>query len=627
MTSSSATYLSYPSIKAKSFRERRQLPPYRKPLVRRTNERKVSWLTRVKNFFVKRAENIISSRSDSINGNTDKQTRDGEYHTEYNRQSSPKVNHSIPGAFFNPDESTVKFVVDDSVNGDTRGATNNRDMDDGVTTGVELRDETGLLVKDSGSSHAVTTTPGSANSKLAEFFNQKGNTPLSEIEMEGVISLLKKSQAQSHRLSTHPRPRSESTLAAGAATSGNGLDAPLSSALLRDTSTVPNSLKVPSFNPTFDAPSTSSFLSPQDESITSGSGANGTITKRRRVFDYSELPIPSPYRTVIFRYKSTPQQKQQKPHTDNDSKSMRVGKPEEKKGKKLMSNTAAALVSLLDGPSVATEKTPNRDSTTLTYAESTALANPYSSLQLPHIRKPNVNLVREGETQLQHEAADGKGTELATTNKLGGKDAVLGSASGMATNTVNSTDSLSFFKKTTSTSTATATNNNNNNNTLANLSSGTTSLNSNGATTVESAVFNQYKPRRSSSLRSTVVTAVENKGKDNDDNHVAKDELAKEEKMRNEALLEVPKANKFAFSFKLPTKTQTQPVLGSQQQEEKKSEAKQGTLFKMKYAGDTVGKTNKYEYNYAFETPTASGVDPNGIDNAKVETYKSMFVF
>ena len=50
MTSSSATY---PSIKTKSFRERRQLPPYRKPLVRRTNERKVSWLTRVKNFFIR----------------------------------------------------------------------------------------------------------------------------------------------------------------------------------------------------------------------------------------------------------------------------------------------------------------------------------------------------------------------------------------------------------------------------------------------------------------------------------------------------------------------------------------------------------------------------------------------
>ena len=614
MTSSSATY---PSIKTKSFRERRQLPPYRKPLVRRTNERKVSWLTRVKNFFIKRAESIISSNSGGI---TDKQTKDGESHTEYNNARFPKVKHSIPGAFFNPDESTVKFVVDDSLSGDAWGTTNNHDVDDGANTGADLGDDVGVSMA-STRDGAITTTPGSANSKLAEFFNQKGNAPLSEIEIEGVLSLLKKSQAQSNRLSAHLRPRSESTLAAGATTSGGVLGASSSSALLRDTSTVPDSFKVPSFNPTFDAPSTSSSFPPQDESVINGNSTTGAITKRRRVFDYSELPIPSPYRTVIFRYKGTSQHKQQKSHIDNDSKSMRISKPEEKKGKKLMSDTAAALVSLLDGPSVIDEKTPNKDSTTLTYAESAVLANPYSSLQLPHMRKPNVNLVKEMETQAQFKTTDGKIKEPVATNKLGGKDTVLGSASSVGAGAIDSSDGLNIAKRRTTTT-------NSNNSTLANSSNATAPLNNDGTTTVESAVFNQYKPRRSSSLRSTVVTAEENKGKENnDDKRAAKEQLVEEGNKGKETLLEVPKANKFAFSFKLPTKTQTQgqPKSGSQQQQEQ--EAKQGTLFRKGYAGDTRGKTDQYEYNYTFETPAASGVDPNSIDNAKVEAYKSVFVF
>ena len=113
----------------------------------------------------------------------------------------------------------------------------------------------------------------------------------------------------------------------------------------------------------------------------------------------------------------------------------------------------------------------------------------------------------------------------------------------------------------------------------------------------------------------------------NDDKRAAKEQLVEEGNKGKETLLEVPKANKFAFSFKLPTKTQTQgqPKSGSQQQQEQ--EAKQGTLFRKGYAGETPGKTHQYEYNYTFETPAASGVDPNSIDNAKVEAYKSVFVF
>ena len=62
------------------------------------------------------------------------------------------------------------------------------------------------------------------------------------------------------------------------------------------------------------------------------------------------------------------------------------------------------------------------------------------------MRKPNVNLVKEMETQAQFKTTDGKIKEPVATNKLGGKDTVLGSASSVA-GAIDSSDGLNIAKE------------------------------------------------------------------------------------------------------------------------------------------------------------------------------------
>lgn len=188
-----------------------------------------------------------------------------------------------------------------------------------------------------------------SNAKLAEFFREKGDEPLSEVEYEGVLSLMKKSKSV---IST---PRSKRK---------NSINEELNpkTRMLRSSksSTSGTPFKTPSFKPKYEESSTLANTSMR--SLTS------STSSRRRVFDYSQLP--SPYRTTVYKYSATVRDK-----INDENESSRIEKPPIAKK---LSNTASALVSLLDDVEV--EKSITRGNV------SSSLANPYSS-QLSQIRK------------------------------------------------------------------------------------------------------------------------------------------------------------------------------------------------------------------------------------------------
>ena len=92
----------------------------------------------------------------------------------------------------------------------------------------------------------------------------------------------------------------------------------------------------------------------------------------RRIFDYSK--VPSPYRTTVYKYSAG-----SLPNKDKDSNTS-LSQPIETKNKvtrnraqqpKKLSNTASALMSILDGDSAKNAQTTN-------VSVASSIANPYA---------------------------------------------------------------------------------------------------------------------------------------------------------------------------------------------------------------------------------------------------------
>ncbi|CAI4054616.1 FG-nucleoporin NUP60 SKDI_01G0730 [Saccharomyces kudriavzevii IFO 1802] len=296
------------------------LAPYRKQVISNARN-KPGLFSKIKSFF---------SQNDS--------TKTGTGTRIANTKSGNKVPDrrisSMPGGYFYSNTST-----DYHFNRSGAVSSLKEDSDD-VENNEEQCDE--------------TREANISNAQLANFFSKKGNEPLSEIEIEGVMSLLQKSN-KSMNTSKRGQKSSESSNADH-------------SLILKESGSTPISVSnAPTFNPKYDTTTVSNA---------SMNTTLGTIGSRKYSFNYSSLP--SPYKTTVYRYSAA--KKISDTYTANTSvqsavsaKSTRAGVTKPTSTKK-MSNTAAALVSLLD------EKDIKRSNPV------SELANPYSSY-VSQIRK------------------------------------------------------------------------------------------------------------------------------------------------------------------------------------------------------------------------------------------------
>lgn len=312
----------------KSYRSRGVNAPYRRP-VSSGNRYRPSLLNKVKSFFK--------------NSSDTNEKQDSDIKQRYlNNNVGSSV--SIPGGFFSADDASSSInLLKHQKSPQTNTSALNVDAVSKEGNNEEISDE------DESCSADVS------NAKLADFFSHKGEEPLSEMEMEGVKSLMRKSSKSvksSRRGSTVDKSINHNDPA----------DIIYSRVLnhSRTPSLAASTVRAPAFSPRYDE----SFSS-QSLPNTSKSSAS-----KRRVFDYSSLP--SPYKTTVYKYSAADKNGgdiHDGSKSIDSSKSM-VAKPG---NNKRLSNTASALVSLLDNNSSQNEA-------------SNLLANPYSS-HVNQIRK------------------------------------------------------------------------------------------------------------------------------------------------------------------------------------------------------------------------------------------------
>lgn len=329
----------------KSYHIRGIMAPYKRPTSNNSRD-KPSILNRLKSFFTNdnngRQEHSYSKRRHLVSGR------------------NPNV--SIPGGFFNSDDPASSIVLPKSQ--EDSQINNLSPNTDDVNRGEGKED-----VSSDEESYSVDIS----NAKLADFFGRKGGEPLSEMEMEGVKSLMRKS----NRTATSSKACS---IANSTLKHDDPADLVYSRILNRSRtpSLSSSTMRAPAFTPKYD----DSFRS---HGFTNTS--KGTVSSRRRVFDYSSLPPP--YKTTVYKY-SAADDSNSDAHSDTkapDTSKNMVTKPSS--GKKL-SNTASALVSLLENDT-SKDETLNR------------LANPYSS-HVNQLRKhkkssPTLSSARQGTTK------------------------------------------------------------------------------------------------------------------------------------------------------------------------------------------------------------------------------------
>ncbi|GAV55811.1 hypothetical protein ZYGR_0AY02040 [Zygosaccharomyces rouxii] len=317
----------------KSYLSGGVMAPYKRPMSSR-NRDKPSILNKLKSFFT--------------NDGNGRQEHSGFKKRHLASGRNPAV--SIPGGFFNSDDTSPSIVLPKSQGG---SQISNSTPDVNAVNGEQREEEI--------SSDEESYNADISNAKLADFFSRKGGEPLSEMEMEGVKSLMRKS-------SKTVRSSRAGSIANTTLSHDDPADLVYSRILKhsRTPSLAASTMRAPAFTPKY------------DDSFGSHSFANtskGSVSSRRRVFDYSSLP--SPYKTTVYKYSAADSDSSDAhdgTKAPDASKSM-VVKPSS--GKKL-SNTASALVSLLENDN-SKDETSNR------------LANPYSS-HVNQLRKYKKNL-------------------------------------------------------------------------------------------------------------------------------------------------------------------------------------------------------------------------------------------
>lgn len=319
----------------KSYRSLSNVAPFRPPVTKITN-RKVSWINKFKDILHNKKESLKRSVSQPVEN-----------------KKSTKSSIIVPGGFFNGNNGNVSMTT--SVNNSANNSINNINSTTNDIDGINT-----------------------SNIQLANFFARKGNAALSEIEIEGVMSLMEKSRngfSNSVNTSININNNTHNNINNH---DNTNLEVFKNSRVLSNSSLVSNSsFKVPNFNPKFDDSNNHNF---NNTSILS----NNSTT--RRIFDYSSAPTP--YKAVIFKYQSNNRKKSNLKNTSLSSSSILKNNSHlkhndslasniiTKKTDKKMSNVASALVTLLN----------NKDNVENNSKINglNKLSNPYGS----YIRKP-----------------------------------------------------------------------------------------------------------------------------------------------------------------------------------------------------------------------------------------------
>ncbi|QLL32906.1 hypothetical protein HG536_0D04280 [Torulaspora globosa] len=301
---------------SKSYRYGKPIAPYKQHVVVNNASNGSSFFKKMKSLFG-REQSTKKARNQSDKASLGQ----GE-------DSLPR----IPGGFFATDDSRVKVVT-------TAGMLQRSENSSANVTQSIYEEES------NDESEIVNTS----NAKLAEFFSKKGDQPLTDIEMEGVLSLMKKA---SRTATARKRPL--------IATDFDDSTTVESSRVLR-------SSRTPSMAATYNkAPS---FTPGYEDSVGSQSLGNASLrstSSRRRVFDYSSFPTP--YKTVVYKYSAADGNRFGSTAVPSEAPSNEPGQQANSNNSSVqrLSNTASALVSLLGG------KESNKDIPSL-------CSNPYSS--------------------------------------------------------------------------------------------------------------------------------------------------------------------------------------------------------------------------------------------------------
>ncbi|KAG0658607.1 hypothetical protein C6P45_002101 [Maudiozyma exigua] len=545
------------SMRNKSYRE--QSAPYRKPISTRTNE-KVSMFGRLK-------KSIFGNKSE-------KGSRQDDRYTD-NRRKRVISSSSIPGGFFDANASDVSIVqeVKEPVQHNKGSETMNND-------------------------NSIGNISTSSNAKLANFFASKGNAPLSEMEMEGVMSLMRQANSTKGFADGDVSERIDDSLINGTmmrhATNNQERDLRRihdrdDSIMKRmDATTQHNSFKMPSFNPSYDH-STMTI----DRNLRSSktmqrniSFASTASSTKRRVFDYNSFP--SPYKTVVFRYKSHANEiakKQQREQEQSESKKKKKNVKIEKgktKSKKKVSNTASALLSLLDH----TQTVDSKDEDNVI-----SLANPYANNVIPRIREKRQEVTplqdekRQEVTPLQDKKRE-EVPKVDTPIQLPKRQVPTVAAVVPVAEPVLGLNGMSSQKS--------------------------------------------YKPTRSSSLRSTVAMASPEKDIcKNAETNTEADPSTKVSNTAKETKNDTKPANStFSFNFgKQDESVTTKPSTGNIFNEDTTNST--SNLFDNASKNESIKEENlTSKYVYDFPTPTRSSeIESNDIDDTEVEKYKSLYIF
>ncbi|CAH02972.2 FG-nucleoporin NUP60 [Kluyveromyces lactis] len=534
----------------KSYIVRNSIAPYKKPThsVVTGNSRKPSFFNKIKSFFQNQEVRQKEAK------NEPKHIANGQ------RRSTSSF--SVPGGFYDSQAAAESSAI--------------------LSRALGAQTAESTFADDN---EAEEEDPNVSNAKLASFFQEKGDRPLTEMEMEGVISVMK-------------RCRSVSSTPFGSRIISESKTIPNSKVLRTTSESVATPLKATSYTPRY-----------EDSSVGNNSIRSTRSSVTRRIFDYSK--VPSPYRTTVYKYsaatlpsKSANATLPLQP-TETKNKITRNRSPPKK-----LSNTASALMSILDGDN------DRNDHTKLSIASN--LANPYSS-HVSRVRKskpiaettthsPSTPAKVTDKPHVDHQESSNTGLQTNTSLKEISKS-VNGVSHPEEPHKVEEPNTL------------------NNNNTT------------------------QYKPSVSSSLRQTVVAETS----------PAKDQTTKQ--LSAEQIFGNSNSNKpassFSFSFQKPEPF-VLPSMGSTSENNKTDSIESKTGLKAppksklsplptvespsiiepeaeigdKIDPNTTSKipapaviSTKMQDQFTFGEVPKSNVDPASIDKAKVEQYKSMFIF
>lgn len=598
-------------LNSKSFLDVKSVAPYGKPKTKITsknnNKRQVSIFNKLKSFIDKSIHSIRSTsveeskKKDTNNSNSDRH--------ELTNVASPIF---VPGGFFK--ESNTKSILIPSPR------SNNND--DNISN--KEKNE-----HDSECENNDISMVNISNAKLADFFAQKGDEPLTEIEIEGVMSLLRKS-SMSHLSNSNKNNMFNSTFNSPFQDKNNNgnnnyfynnTNQIFNKSRILSTSsnftgnnsvndndndvgnTTIKELKVPQYVPDFDTPKPNTTILTANNPNSRISSISSNRSSVRRIFNYSG--VRSPYRnTVIFKYPSNHRSLSTSNVNPQSQQIKSITKPSQTKKTKRpkLTNVASALVTLLentsnsDGKNINQTRDEEKNDTLIISQESKNLANPYSSMVHKHTQQKQF-INSEKKEDLKSETKQTNFEKPSTTIE-------------------NNTP--------TTTTTSIANHNNNTNSSTVNF-------------------INTYKPTKSSSLSTNVVIA------DKVNNGNTKEP---EEKIKDTKRTIIPQTSSFTFTFSnandknedkkaftsneilsSSSSTPITPIFSTDKNSSNSTAAKFTILHPSKTEEEETGQTNvKVEentnkYQYKFSTPAKSNIDVTTIDESKVDHFKSMFVF